>query len=97
MLERDPSIENVRRDATGFLGIVNDVDGLDNIESDLALVKACGGYSIPTPSASSRKTGNDGNSFPGRYMFNSSGRNPPTRSLAHCTFLKSDGAPIVGR
>lgn len=97
MLERDPSNENVRRDATGFLGIVKEVDGRDSIESDLALVKACAGYSSPASSASSLKTGNEGSSFPGRYMLNSNGRNPPTRPLGRSTFLKLEGAPIVGR
>lgn len=43
------------------------------------------------------KTGNEGNSFPGLYMLNSNGRNPPIRPLGRSTFLKSVGAPIAGR
>lgn len=98
MLERDASRDNVLVEATGFLGIVNDVDGRDSIESDLALVKACAGNSSPwSSSASSRKTGSEGNSFPGKYMLNSSGRKPVVRPLGRSNLLKSEGAPIFGR
>lgn len=98
MLERDASMDRVLVDATGFLGIVKDVDGRDSIESDLALVKACAGNSSPwLSSSSSRKTGNEGNSFPGRYMLNSNGRKPAIRPLGRSNLLKSEGAPMFGR
>ena len=85
-------------EATGFRGIEKDVDGRNNIESDLALVKTCAGISSPcATSGSSIKTGNDGNSFPGRYMLSSKGRKPPIRPFGRSTFLKSEGAPMVGR
>lgn len=98
MLERDASMDRVLVDATGFLGIVKDVDGRDSIESDLALVKACAENSSPwSSSSSSRKTGNEGNSFPGRYMLNSNGRKPAIRPLGRSNLLKSEGAPMFGR
>lgn len=91
-------MDRVLVDATGFLGIVKDVDGRDSIESDLALVKACAGNSSPwSSSSSSRKTGNEGNSFPGRYMLNSNGRKPAIRPLGRSNLLKSEGAPMFGR
>lgn len=67
MLDRD-ALEKFPTEATGFRGMLNDIDGLDNIESDLALVKTCEGNPSPRSSSfgSSMKTGNDGNSFPGR-------------------------------
>lgn len=99
MLDRDASMDRVLMEASGFLGIVKDVDGRDNIESDLALVKACAGNSSPRSSwsRSSRKTGNEGNSFPGRYMLNSNGRKPAVRPLGRSHLLKSEGAPMIGR
>ena len=86
-------------EASGFRGIEKDVDGRNNIESDLALVKTCAGNSSPRSSSSrsSRKTGNEGNSFPGRYMLNSKGRKPAVRPLGRSHLLKSDGAPMIGR
>lgn len=92
-------MDSVLVEATGFLGIVKDVDGRDSIESDLAFVKACAGNSSPRPSSSrsSRKTGSEGNSFPGRYMLNSNGRKPAVRPLGRSNLLKSDGAPMFGR
>lgn len=64
---RDPSNERAL-EVIGFLAIVNDVDGRDSIDSDLALVKACAGYTSPASSsiASWLNMGNDGSSLPGK-------------------------------
>lgn len=46
-LEHDPSNERVL-DFIGFLAMVNDVEGRDNRDSDLALVNIGAGYTSPT-------------------------------------------------
>ena len=43
------------------------------------------------------KLGRGDNSFPGRYMLSSSGRNLSVRLLGGSIRLNSEGAPIVGR
>jgi hypothetical protein len=112
MLKRDVASIEDDLDGTGFLGIEKDDEGRRrSIGSDLDFTNAFVGRSKPkSPSSSSssststssfQKIGSSGSSFPGRYMLNCRGRKEGFRRSggmhADSTFLKSDGAPIVGR
>ena len=109
MLKREVASIEDDLDATGFLGIENEDEGCrSSIGSDFDLTSAWAGRASPSLSSSSsstsssfQKTGSSGSSLPGRYMLNCSGRKECVRRNGEirpdCTFLKSDGAPIVGR
>lgn len=95
-------------EATGFLGIEKVLDvRRRSMGSDLDLIRAGAGRSRTDISSytsftkSSQHVGNSGSSLPGRYMLNCRGRNAGARRTGDmrpdCTFLKSDGAPMVGR
>ena len=109
MLRREASsvIED-DREATGLRGIENVLEGRrSNIGSDFDLMSAGAGRSNPAMLSSFslisslQKTGNSGNSLPGRYILNCSGLKVGALRTGDmrpdCTFLKSDGALIVGR
>lgn len=111
MLKRDVASIEDDLDGTGFLGIEKEDEGRRrSIGSDFDLTNAFVGRSNPkslsssssTSSTSSfQKIGSSGSSFPGRYMLSCRGRKEGFRRSggmhADSTFLKSDGAPIVGR
>ena len=109
MLKRDWSkvIED-DLEATGFLGIEKVLEArLSNIGSDFDLTRAWAGrsssgiFSSSPRKLSRQKTGRSGNSFPGKYILNCNGlkvgffRRGDMRP--DCTFLKSDGALMIGR
>ena len=96
------------REATGLRGIENVLEGRrSSIGSDFDLMSAGAGRSNPAMLSSFslvsslQKTGNSGNSLPGMYMLNCSGLKVGALRIGDirpdCTFLKSDGALIVGR
>ena len=109
MLKREIASIEDDLDATGFLGIENeDEECRRSMGSDFDLISALVGRASPSSSSSSssglssfQKIGSSGSSLPGRYMLNCSGRKEGVRRNGEmrpdCTFLKSDGAPIVGR
>ena len=109
MLKREVASTEDDLDATGFLGIENEDEGCRrSMGSDFDLIRAFVGRASPSSSSSSssispsfQKIGSSGSSLPGKYMLNCSGRKDGVRRKGEmrpdCTFLKSDGAPIVGR
>jgi len=95
-------------EATGFLGIESELEVRRRSNgSDFDLTSAGAAHSKPSISSytsftkSSQHVGKSGSSLPGRYMLNCRGRNAGALRIGDmrpdCTFLKSDGAPIVGR
>ena len=109
MLKREVASTEDDLDATGFLGIEYEDEGCRrSMGSDFDLISALVGRAKPSSSSSSwsipssfQKIGSSGSSLPGKYMLNCSGRKDGVRRKGEmrpdCTFLKSDGAPIVGR
>lgn len=65
ILDRETSID-MTLEGTGFLGMLNAVDGRESMGSDLDLVRAGGGNvrNVSSSNASSN-SGRDGNSLPG--------------------------------
>ena len=66
MLDRDTS-RDTTHEGTGFLGMVNAVDGRESKGSDLDLTNAGGGNVKQVSSSdASSNSGNGGSSFPGK-------------------------------